>query len=50
MEKVMYLFGEHFDEFVEKTELAQLLMEPLATVLDTSLQQLTGQGGRERVS
>ena len=49
-----YFVGEQFDEFVEEAKLSQLLMEPLATVLDTRLQQLQwkrgggGGGGEER--
>ena len=45
-----YFVGEQFDEFVQEAKLSQLLMEPLATVLDTRLQQLQwkrGRGGRE---
>ena len=44
-----YFVGEQFDEFVEEAKLSQLLMEPLATVLDTRLQQLQwkrGEGGK----
>ena len=35
-----HLGGYRSDHFVEKSELAQLLVEPLATVLHTSFQQL----------
>ncbi len=38
-----YLWGDHSYELVEEPELPHLLMKPLTTVLDTSLQQLHAQ-------
>ena len=50
-QSVTHLWRDHFDELVEKSEFAELLMEPLSPVLHTCLQELCvgrGEGRGER--